>query len=122
MSVRIAGITLPNKRIQVALTYVYGVGPSISKDILAKVKIDLDKRANDLTEAEVLKIREEVDKLVTEGNLRRQISSDIKRLQDIGSYRGYRHRRKLPVRGQRTKTNAHTRKGKGVAVAGKKGV
>jgi len=122
MSVRIAGITLPNKRIEVALTYVYGIGRKTSNDILSKCKIDINKRANDLTEAEVGKIRESVDKYVTEGNLRRQVSADIKRLQDIGSYRGYRHRRKLPVRGQRTKTNAHTRKGKGVAIAGKKGV
>lgn len=122
MAVRIAGVTLPNKRIEVALTYVFGIGRSTSNEILAKVKIDINKRADDLTEDEVAKLRTEVDKLVTEGNLRRKISSDIKRLQDIGSYRGYRHRRKLPVRGQRTKTNARTRKGKSVPIANKKKV
>lgn len=120
MSVRIAGVTLPNKRIEIALTYVYGIGKSVAGDILTKVKIDFDKRADTLTEDEVAKIRTEVDKLTTEGNLRRKISSDIKRLMDIGCYRGIRHRRKLPVRGQRTKTNARTRKGKGVAIANKK--
>ncbi len=122
MAVRIAGVTLPNKRIEIALTYIFGVGKSRSNTILNNLKINLDKRADELTEDEVAQLRTEIDKYVTEGNLRRKISSDIKRLQDIGCYRGYRHRRRLPVRGQRTKTNARTRKGKSTPIANKKKV
>ncbi|MCT4591943.1 MAG: 30S ribosomal protein S13 [Candidatus Gracilibacteria bacterium] len=120
MSVRISGVTLPNKRIEVALTYVFGIGRNTSNEILARLKINKDKRANDLTETEVTKLREAIDKFPTEGNLRRAISMDIKRLMDIGCYKGYRHKRRLPVRGQRTKTNARTRKGKATPIANKK--
>lgn len=120
MATRIAGIPLPNKRIEIALTYVYGIGPSLSKSILTAAKIDLDKRADDLTEEEAVKIREALDAIPHEGDLRRKIQNDLKRLQEIGSYRGYRHRRRLPCRGQKTKKNARTRKGKKVSIANKK--
>lgn len=123
MSIRVAGVTLPaKKRTEVALTYIYGIGRPLSKKILEDLKIDSDKKTDDLNEEEVAKIRDEVAKYNIEGNLRRKVSGDIKRLQDIGCYRGYRHRRKLPVRGQRTKTNAKTRKGKSVPIANKKKV
>ncbi len=110
---RIAGVNLPKgKRIEVALTYVYGVGRNASKALLNQLKIDLDTKVESLTAEQEQQIREEVAKLTTEGDLRRQVGDDIKRLQEIGSYRGFRHRRHLPVRGQRTKTNARTKRGK----------
>jgi len=119
---RIAGIDLPrNKRIEVALTYIYGIGRSSSQEILAKAGVDLNTRSDDLTEAEVGKLREIIDREYrVEGDLRREISMNIKRLMDLGCYRGLRHRRGLPVRGQQTKTNARTRKGPRKTVAGKK--
>ena len=118
---RIAGVNLPkDKRIEVGLTAIYGIGRKLSKKILTDLKINLDTKVKDLTDAEIAKIREAVGKIPTEGDLRRKVSLDIKRLQDIGSYRGFRHRRRLPVRGQRTKTNARTKKGKRVTVANKK--
>lgn len=110
---RIAGVNLPKgKRIEVALTYVYGIGRSVSKQILTDLKIDLDTKVEALTQEQEQNIRDAVGKLVTEGDLRRQTGDDIKRLQEIGTYRGFRHRRHLPVRGQRTKTNARTKRGK----------
>ncbi len=119
---RIAGIDLPrNKRIEVALTYIYGIGRSTSQEILTKAGIDFNTRSDDLTEVEVGKIREVIDREnKVEGDLRREISMNIKRLMDLGCYRGLRHRRGLPVRGQKTKTNARTRKGPRKTVAGKK--
>ena len=119
---RIAGVNVPtNKRLIVALTYIYGIGPKYSKDICEKVKIDGSKRVNRLNEDEVIKIREFIDKnFLVEGDLRREVSVRIKRLTDLGCYRGLRHRKKLPVRGQRTHTNARTRKGKAIPIAGKK--
>ena len=114
---RIAGVNLPKeKRIEVGLTYIKGIGRSLSRQILEKLKVNLDTRVNDLTEDEVGLLRDEIAKHTTEGDLRRKVSMDIKRLQDIGSYRGYRHKRNLPVRGQRTKTNARTKRGKKVTV------
>lgn len=110
---RIAGVNLPKgKRIEVALTYVYGIGRSTSKEMLIRLKIDLDTKVEELSADQEQKIREEVGKYVTEGDLRRQTGDDIKRLQEIGTYRGFRHRRHLPARGQRTKTNARTKRGK----------
>jgi len=119
---RIAGIDLPrNKRIEVALTYIYGIGRSSSQEILSKAGVDMNTRTDDLTEAEVAKIRETIDReSKVEGDLRREVSMNIKRLMDLGCYRGLRHRRGLPVRGQKTKTNARTRKGPRKTVAGKK--
>jgi small subunit ribosomal protein S13 len=119
---RIAGIDLPrNKRIEVALTYIYGIGRSSSQEILTKAGVDFNTRTDDLTEAEVVKIREIMDRETkVEGDLRREVSMNIKRLMDLGCYRGLRHRRGLPVRGQGTKTNARTRKGPRKTVAGKK--
>jgi small subunit ribosomal protein S13 len=119
---RIAGIDLPrNKRIEVALTYIYGIGRSSSQNILAKAGVDANTRSDDLTEAEVGKLREIIDReFRVEGDLRREITMNIKRLMDLGCYRGLRHRRGLPVRGQQTKTNARTRKGPRKTVAGKK--
>lgn len=119
---RIAGIDLPrNKRIEIALTYIYGIGRSTSQKILAESGVDANTRTDNLTESEVAKIRENIDKNVkVEGDLRRDISMNIKRLMDLGCYRGLRHRKGLPVRGQRTKTNARTRKGPARTVAGKK--
>ncbi len=110
---RIAGITLPSeKRIEIGLTYIYGIGRSRSNMILEKVKINRDKKVKDLTEEEINKIRKQIEKgEKIEGDLRKEVSGDIKRLMDIGSYRGLRHKKNLPVRGQRTKTNARTRKG-----------
>ena len=109
---RIAGINIPtNKRVEVGLTYVYGIGPSTARKILADAKIDPDTAVKDLTEDEVVKLREAVEALNVEGDLRRERSQNVKRLTEIGSYRGLRHRRGLPVRGQRTKTNARGRKG-----------
>lgn len=119
---RIAGVDLPkNKRIVVALTYIYGIGQSTAGDILAEAKIDPNTRTDKLTEAEVSRLRDEIDRnCKVEGDLRREISMNIKRLMDLGCYRGLRHRKGLPVRGQRTKTNARTRKGPARTVAGKK--
>ncbi len=111
---RIAGVDLPKKkRIEYGLTYIYGVGLKTSRDILAKVGISLDKRVHELNEDEVAAIRNELqDSYQVEGDLRKKVAMDIKALMDLGSYRGIRHRRGLPVRGQKTKTNARTRKGK----------
>jgi small subunit ribosomal protein S13 len=119
---RIAGIDLPrNKRIEIALTYIYGIGRSTAQKIIAEAGIDSNTRSDNLTESEVARIREHIDKNVkVEGDLRRDISMNIKRLMDLGCYRGLRHRKGLPVRGQRTKTNARTRKGPARTVAGKK--
>ena len=119
---RIAGVDLPkNKRIEIALTYIYGIGRSISQEILIATGVDMNTRCDNLTEAEVAKIRDYIDKNVkVEGDLRRDISMNIKRLMDLGCYRGLRHRKGLPCRGQRTKTNARTRKGPARTVAGKK--
>ena len=119
---RIAGVDLPNeKRVEYGLTYVYGIGVASSNKILAEAGINPDTRVKDLTEDEEKKIREIIDRDYTvEGDLRRQIALDIKRLMEIGCYRGLRHRRSLPVRGQRTKTNARTRKGPKRTIAGKK--
>ena len=119
---RIAGVDLPNeKRVEYGLTYVYGIGVASSNKILAEAGINPDTRVKDLTEDEEKKIREIIDRDYTvEGDLRRQIALDIKRLIEIGCYRGRRHRRSLPVRGQRTKTNARTRKGPKRTIAGKK--
>lgn len=119
---RIAGVDLPrDKRIEVALTYIFGIGLKTSQSILAKTQVSPDTRTRDLTEDEVARLREEIDRnRQVEGDLRRQISMNIKRLIEIGSYRGIRHRRGLPLRGQRTKTNARTRRGAKRTVAGKK--
>lgn len=121
---RIAGVDLPReKRIEVALTYIFGIGLKTSQGILAKTGINPDTRTKDLTEDEVAKLREEIDRNhQVEGDLRRVVSMNVKRLIEIGSYRGLRHRRGLPVRGQRTKTNARTRRGAKKTVAGKKQV
>jgi small subunit ribosomal protein S13 len=120
---RISGVNIPlNKRVEIGLTYIYGIGRSTSNELLAKVGIEPDRKVRDLTEEEVVQLRDLIDNSVTvEGDLRRERSQNIKRLQEIGSYRGLRHRRGLPVRGQNTKTNARTRKGpKRMQVAGKK--
>lgn len=119
---RIAGVNIPtNKRVVIALTYIYGIGRSRSTEILAKAGISLDRRVNQLPESDLIKIREIIDGgYVVEGDLRREVSMNIKTLMDLGCYRGLRHRKKLPVRGQRTHTNARTRKGKAVPIAGKK--
>lgn len=119
---RIAGVNIPaDKRGEVALTYIHGIGRKFSRDILEKASISVDKRPKDYSDDEVIKVREIIDADYTvEGDLRRQVSMNIKRLMDLGCYRGLRHRRRLPVRGQRTHTNARTRKGKAVAIAGKK--
>lgn len=119
---RIAGIDLPrNKRIEVALTYVYGIGRSKSQEILSKAGVDMNTRSDNLTEDEVAKIRKVIDsEYKVEGDLRREVTMNVKRLMDLGCYRGLRHRRGLPVRGQKTKTNARTRKGPRKTVAGKK--
>ena len=121
---RISGVNLPtNKRVNVALTYIYGIGPTIANEICKNVGISDDKRVNKLTDDEVLKIREYIEnKYKVEGDLRSEVSLNVKRLTDLGTYRGLRHRKKLPVRGQRTHTNARTRKGKGVAIANRKKV
>jgi len=121
---RIAGVDLPrNKRMEVALTYIFGIGRPMAKKILGEAEIDLNKKSDSLTEAEVARIRDVIDRNVTvEGDLRREVSLNIKRLVDLGCYRGIRHRKGLPVRGQRTHSNARTRKGPAVAIAGKKSV
>jgi small subunit ribosomal protein S13 len=119
---RIAGVNIPlNKRVEVGLTYVYGIGRSSALEILGDAGVDPNTAVKDLTEEEILKLREAVEERDVEGDLRRERSQDIKRLQEIGSYRGLRHRRGLPVRGQRTKTNARGRKGpKRMSIAGRK--
>ncbi|MBP00712.1 MAG: 30S ribosomal protein S13 [Candidatus Marinimicrobia bacterium] len=121
---RISGVNIPtNKRIRVALTYIFGIGPKIANDICSEASVDMKMRVSQLKDEELNKIREIIDaKHSVEGDLRRKVSMDIKRLTDLGCYRGLRHRKKLPVRGQRTHTNARTRKGKAVAIAGKKKV
>ena len=120
---RISGVNIPlNKRVEIGLTYIYGIGRSTSNELLAKVGIEPDRKVRDLTEDEVVQLRDLIDSdVIVEGDLRRERSQSIKRLQEIGCYRGLRHRRGLPVRGQNTKTNARTRKGpKRMQVAGKK--
>lgn len=121
---RIAGVDLPrNKRMEVALTYIFGIGRTTAQKILAEASIDLTRKSDDLSEAEVQKIREIIDRSVkVEGDLRRETAMNIKRLVDLSSYRGIRHRKSLPVRGQRTHSNARTRKGPAVAIAGKKSI
>ena len=118
---RIAGVDLPrNKRVEVGLTYIYGIGPTISRSILNQTAISPDTRIKDLSEAEVTKLREMIEKNhVVEGDLRREVTLNIRRLTEIGCYRGLRHRRSLPVRGQRTRTNSRTRKGPKKTVAGR---
>ncbi|MBB5222874.1 small subunit ribosomal protein S13 [Amaricoccus macauensis] len=119
---RIAGVNIPtNKRVLIALTYIHGIGRTKSKELVDALGIDESRRVNELSDAEVLKIREYIDaNLAVEGDLRRETTMNIKRLMDLGCYRGLRHRRGLPVRGQRTHTNARTRKGPAKAIAGKK--
>ncbi|HCH68687.1 MAG: 30S ribosomal protein S13 [Eubacteriales bacterium] len=119
---RIAGVDIPNqKRVEIALTYIYGIGRKSSNDILARTGIDPDKRAKDLTEDEIAKIRDELEAHYSvEGDLRRDVAMNIKRMVEINCYRGIRHRKGLPVRGQRTKTNARTRKGPAKTIANKK--
>ena len=121
---RIAGVNIPtNKRVEISLRYIHGIGPSNAKDICAKVGISSERRVSDLTENEIIQIREAIDRdYVVEGDLRREVAMNIKRLMDLGCYRGLRHRKGLPVRGQRTHTNARTRKGPARAIAGKKKV
>ena len=119
---RIAGVNIPTaKRVVIALQYIHGIGPKKAQEIVEKVNIPAERRVNQLTDAEVLAIRETIDRdYMVEGDLRREVSMNIKRLMDLASYRGLRHRRSLPVRGQRTHTNARTRKGKSKPIAGKK--
>ncbi len=120
---RIAGVNIPkNKRFVIALTYIYGIGSTRAQKICEELKIDLQKKTQDLSEDVLAKVRTLIEKEypVLEGDLRRKVASDVKRLVDIGCYRGIRHVKKLPTRGQRTSTNARTRKGRGVAIAGKK--
>ena len=119
---RIAGVDIPNnKRVEIALTYIYGIGRKSSNDILAKTGVDPDKRAKDLTEEEIAKLRDEIENSYTvDGDLRRDVALNIKRMVEINCYRGIRHRKGLPVRGQRTKTNARTRKGPAKTIANKK--
>ncbi|MCH2546829.1 MAG: 30S ribosomal protein S13 [Alphaproteobacteria bacterium] len=119
---RIAGVNIPTaKRLDIALTYIHGIGRAKAKEICLKTNLPVDKRVNELTEDEVIKVRETIDRDYTvEGELRREVGMNIKRLMDLGCYRGLRHRRRLPVRGQRTHTNARTRKGKAKPIAGKK--
>ena len=121
---RISGVNIPtNKKINIALTYIFGIGNKIAGDICSEASLDITKRVSELNDDELNAIRDLIDqKLTVEGDLRRKISLDIKRLNDLGCYRGLRHRKKLPVRGQRTHTNARTRKGKAIAIAGKKKV
>ena len=119
---RIAGVDIPNnKRVEIALTYIYGIGRKSANDILAKTGVNPDTRAKDLTEDEVAKLRDEIERSYTvEGDLRRDVAMNIKRMVEINCYRGIRHRKGLPVRGQRTKTNARTRKGPAKTIANKK--
>jgi len=119
---RIAGVNLPtNKRVVIALQYIHGIGPKTAQEIMTKVNLPQERRVSQLTDAEVLQIREMIDRdYMVEGDLRREVSMNIKRLMDLGCYRGLRHRKGLPVRGQRTHTNARTRKGPAKTIAGKK--
>ena len=119
---RIAGVNIPtNKRVVIALQYIHGIGPKIAGDICSSVKIPGERRVNELTDAEIIQIRESIDRNhMVEGDLRRGVAMNIKRLMDLGNYRGLRHRRGLPVHGQRTHTNARTRKGPAKPIAGKK--
>ena len=120
---RINGVDIPNnKRIEIALTYIYGIGRSLSNKILADAKVDINKRAGQLSQDELVKIRDEVAKYTTEGDLRREVNMNIKTKMEINCYQGTRHKKGLPVRGQRTNRNARTRKGKGKTVANKKKV
>ena len=121
---RISGVNIPTgKKIHIALTYIFGIGPKIANDLCNQASVDKTKRVNELNDDELNKIREIIEqKHIVEGDLRRKVSMDIKRLNDLGCYRGLRHRKKLPVRGQRTHTNARTKKGKAIAIAGKKKV
>ena len=118
---RIKGVDIPNdKRIEVSLTYIYGIGKNLSKTILTNANVDLNKKAKDLTEDELTRIRKEVESYQVEGDLRREVNMNIKNLMEINCYRGTRHKKGLPVRGQRTSRNARTRKGKGKTIANKK--
>ncbi|MEM5517029.1 30S ribosomal protein S13 [Henriciella sp. AS95] len=119
---RIAGVNIPtNKRVEIALRYIHGIGPAKAREITEKIGIEGHRRVADLTDAEVIQIRESIDSdYMVEGDLRREVSMNIKRLMDLGCYRGLRHRKRLPVRGQRTHTNARTRKGPAKPIAGKK--
>jgi len=119
---RIAGVNIPtNKRVEVALRYIHGIGPAKAREITGKIGIEPGRRVSDLTDAEVIQIRETIDgDYLVEGDLRREVSMNVKRLMDLGCYRGLRHRKRLPVRGQRTHTNARTRKGPAKPIAGKK--
>ena len=121
---RISGVNIPtNKKINIALTYIFGIGNKVAVDICSEASVDITKRVSELNDEQLNIIRDLIDqKHTVEGDLRRKVSLDIKRLNDLGCYRGLRHRKKLPVRGQRTHTNARTRKGKAVAIAGKKKV
>ena len=120
---RIKGVDIPNdKRIEISLTYIYGIGRNLSKTILNNAKVDLNKKAKDLTDDELSRIRAEVEKHTVEGDLRREVNLNIKTKMEINSYQGTRHKKNLPVRGQRTSRNARTRKGKGKTVANKKKV
>ncbi len=120
---RIVGVDLPkNKKVEFALPYIYGIGLTLAQKILKRANISFDTRVKDLTEDEIIRLREIVREFVVEGDLKREIQQDIKRLMDTGSYRGRRHKMKLPCRGQRTHTNARTKKGKRIAIAGKKKV
>jgi len=118
---RIKGVDIPNdKRIEVSLTYIYGIGKNLAKTILNNANVDVNKKAKDLTEDELTRIRKEVDNYQVEGDLRREVNMNIKNLMEINCYRGVRHKKGLPVRGQRTSRNARTRKGKGKTIANKK--
>ena len=121
---RIAGVNIPSqKKLGVALTYVYGVGKKVSIDVCEKANVDSNTRVNDLSESEIKNISDVIaSSILVEGDLRREVSGNIKRLKDLGTYRGVRHRKNLPCRGQRTHTNARTKKGKAIAIAGKKKV
>jgi small subunit ribosomal protein S13 len=120
---RLLGVDLPrNKKMRIALRAIYGIGPKIAHDVLTAVGIDPERSSNEITEEEVQTIRTALDEYTVEGDLRREIALNIKRLKDLGCYRGIRHRKGLPVRGQRTHTNARTRKGPAVAIAGKKSI
>lgn len=120
---RIVGVDLPkNKKIEYALPYIFGIGLTLSRKILKRANVQFETRVKDLTEDEIIRLREIVREFVVEGDLKREIQQDVKRLMDTGSYRGRRHKMKLPCRGQRTHTNARTKKGKRIAIAGKKKV
>ena len=119
---RIAGVNIPtNKRVVIALQYIHGIGPAKAREIVEKVGVPMERRVNEMTDSEVMQVRETIDRdYMVEGDLRREVAMNIKRLMDLGCYRGLRHRRGLPVRGQRTHTNARTRKGPAKPIAGKK--